>query len=70
MGDPTERGAKWGEPTPSLSETDPASPSARRAMPPIAPPLDRGVQPVVAAGFVVGVLVLWWIRKKFIGRAR
>ena len=70
MGDPTARDAEWERPAPGLGDADPAPPSARRALPPLAPPLDRGVQPVVAAGIFVGLLVLLWLRKKFVNRSR
>jgi hypothetical protein len=48
------------------SDVDPVPGSVRHAVPPLAPPLDRTVQPVAAAGIVCAVLVLWWLRKKYI----
>ena len=49
---------------PRLTDVDPVPPSARQALPPLAPPLSRGVQPVAAVALVCGLVVLWWLRKR------
>lgn len=52
----------------ALGDVDPVPPSARHALPPLAPPLDRGVQPVVAVGVVIAVVVAWWLRRQWLTR--
>jgi len=47
---------------------DPLSPPTRQAVPPLAPPLDRGVRPVVALGVVLVAVGLWWLRRRFANR--
>ncbi len=52
----------------TLGDVDPVPPSARRALPPLAPPLDRGVQPVVAVGVVAAMIIAWWLRRQWLTR--
>lgn len=70
--DPAPAGAQPDDPArlQGLTDVDPAPPSARRAIPPLAPPLDRGVQPLAAAVVVLGLVAMWWLRRQWLRRAR